>query len=63
MNTTVGSASTIPPHVHEIVITNQTADHFGQITSVILGHSHPVVFKDGQLQVLEVLGHKHDIIL
>ncbi len=63
LNTTIGSAATIPPHVHEIVTTNQSPSNFGQITSTVQGHSHQVVWRSGQLIVLEALGHTHDIIL
>lgn len=62
--TGVGSALPgIVPHTHEIVITNQNPSNFGQLTSINQGHNHPVIWKDGQLQVVEVLGHTHTIIL
>ncbi len=61
--TGISSASGLPPHMHEIVTSNQPVANFSQISSTILGHSHPVVYKDGQLVVLEVLGHTHNLIL
>lgn len=63
VNTTIGGAATIPPHVHEIITTNQPVSNFGQITSTVQGHSHPVIYKNGQLVILEVLGHTHDPII
>jgi hypothetical protein len=62
--TGIGSAgAALPPHMHEIVTSNQSVSNFSQLTSTILGHNHPVVYKDGQLVVLEVLGHTHNLIL
>ncbi len=63
LNTAIGSASNIAPHVHEIVTSNQSPANFGQITSTVQGHSHQVTWRNGQLVVLEALGHTHDIIL
>ena len=61
LNTSLGFTTGIPPHTHEIVI-NEKITSLTQInhtTSVVQGHNHPIV--NGQ--VMEVLGHTHNIIL
>ena len=61
LNTGIGMASNIPPHVHEIVVNEGilTVSQLNQTTNVVQGHSHPVVSGI----VMEVLGHTHNIII
>jgi hypothetical protein len=63
MNTSISSASGVGPHMHEFITTNQAVGNFGQITSVSQGHSHQIRYVNGQLTVLEVLGHTHTLVL
>ena len=61
LNTSIGMAIGIPPHTHEIVVSEKvlSTTQINQTTSVMQGHNHPIV--NGQ--VMEVLGHTHQIIL
>lgn len=51
----------IPPHMHRIVINENTLSlaQINQETSIIQGHTHPII--NGVVQ--EALGHTHDIVL
>lgn len=51
----------IPPHIHQITISEQiiSVSQINQTTDVVQGHNHPII--NGQ--VMEVLGHTHQIIL
>jgi len=61
LTTTIGFSSGIPPHTHEIVINEGilSTNQINQTTNVVQGHSHPIISGE----VMEVLGHKHNIIL
>lgn len=62
LNTTIGSTpGMILPHTHEIVINENTTSllQINQTTNVVQGHSHQIV--NGQ--VMDALGHTHNIIL
>jgi len=61
LNTSISFVPGIPPHTHEIVISEKITalNQINQTTSVVQGHNHPIV--NGQ--VMEVLGHTHTIIL
>lgn len=61
LSTTIGMATNIPPHTHEIVINEKivSINQINQLTSVMQGHNHEIVA--GKVQ--EVLGHTHTIIL
>lgn len=62
LNTTInGVSGAIVPHSHEIVINENTTSlmQINQTTAVSQGHNHPII--NGQ--VMEVLGHTHNIIL
>lgn len=61
LNTSIGFVPGIPPHTHEIVISEKitSVGQINQTTAVSQGHNHPIV--NGQ--VMEVLGHTHTIIL
>lgn len=61
LNTSISFVPGIPPHSHEIVISEKITNvsQINQTTKVSQGHNHPIV--NGQ--VMEVLGHTHDIIL
>lgn len=61
LNTTIGFVPGIPPHTHEIVVSEQitAVGQINQTTAVSQGHNHPIV--NGV--VMEVLGHTHTIIL
>lgn len=61
LNTSIGFTTGIPPHTHEIVINEKiiSVTQINQTTAVTQGHNHPIV--NGQ--VMEVLGHTHNIIL
>jgi hypothetical protein len=61
LNTSLGFTTGIPPHTHEIVINEKITSltQINQTTAVTQGHNHPIV--NGQ--VMEVLGHTHNIIL
>jgi len=63
MNTTLGSTTGIPPHTHEIVRNEKSSVGWSQTTSVVQGHNHPVIVQNGQLVVMEAVGHTHTIIL
>lgn len=59
--TSVGFVPGIPPHTHEIVISEKimSTSQINQTTALSQGHNHPII--NGQ--VMEVLGHTHQIIL
>lgn len=59
--TTIGFVPGIPPHTHEIVISEKitSVTQINQTTALSQGHNHPIV--NGE--VMEVLGHTHKIIL
>lgn len=61
LNTSIGFVPGIPPHTHEIVINEKimSVNQINQTTAVSQGHNHPIV--NGE--VMEVLGHTHQIIL
>ncbi len=61
LNTSIGFVPGIPPHSHEIVINEKITSitQINQTTNVVQGHNHPIV--NGQ--IMEVLGHTHNIIL
>ncbi len=61
LNTSIGFVAGIPPHTHEIVISEKitSVNQINQTTAVSQGHNHPIV--NGV--VMEVLGHTHTIIL
>lgn len=61
LNTSIGFVPGIPPHTHEIVISEKimSVTQINQTTAVSQGHNHPIV--NGE--VMEVLGHTHTIIL
>lgn len=61
LNTGIGMASNILPHVHEIVVNESilAVSQLNQTTNVVQGHNHPIV--NGV--VMEVLGHTHNIII
>jgi len=61
LNTTIGFTTGIPPHTHEIVVNEKiiSVNQINQTTALSQGHNHPIV--NGQ--VMEVLGHTHNIIL
>lgn len=63
LNTTIGMTTGIAPHTHEIVRNEKSINLWSQTTSVSQGHNHPVIFKDGQLVVMEAVGHTHTIII
>jgi len=61
LNTSIGFVPGIPPHTHEIVISEKitSVNQINQTTAVSQGHNHPIV--NGV--VMEALGHTHTIIL
>lgn len=61
LNTSISFVPGIPPHTHEIVISEKITSigQINQTTAVSQGHNHPIV---GGV-VMEVLGHSHTIIL
>lgn len=61
LNTSIGFVPGIVPHTHEIVINEKilTVSQINQTTAISQGHNHPIV--NGQ--VMEALGHTHQIIL
>ena len=61
LNTSVSFVPGIPPHTHTIVINEKimSVSQINQTTALSQGHNHPIV--NGQ--VMEVLGHTHEIIL
>jgi len=65
INTSITNAVGLGLHKHEIVTTNKPIYQFNQLTSVNQGHNHEVVWNSntGRLEVLETLGHTHDLIL
>ena len=63
MSTTLTNAFGIGPHKHDFVTTaTQSPDKMTQLTSVVQGHNHEVLYVSGQLVISEVLGHSHDIL-
>lgn len=61
LNTTLGFTTGIPPHSHTVVVNEKVlaVSQINQTTGISQGHNHPIV--NGQ--VMEVLGHTHQIIL
>lgn len=61
INTSIAFSNGIPPHSHEIVINESiiSTTQINQTTNVVQGHNHPIV--NGE--VMEVLGHKHNLVL
>jgi hypothetical protein len=61
LSTSIGFTTGIAPHTHKIVISEKiiSVNQINQTTNVVQGHNHPIV--NGQ--VLEAVGHKHQIIL
>ncbi len=61
LNTSIGFVPGIPPHTHEIVINEKimSVSQINQTTALAQGHNHPII--NGE--VMEVLGHTHEIIL
>jgi len=61
LTTSLGMSVGFPPHSHEIVINEKitSISQINQTTAISQGHNHPIV--NGQ--VIEVLGHTHQIIL
>lgn len=59
--TSVGFVPGIAPHTHEIVINEKimSVSQINQTTAVSQAHNHPII--NGQ--IMEVLGHTHQIIL
>lgn len=63
VNTTIGFTPGLAPHTHTIVRNETDPSQWNQLSSVSQGHNHPVLFKDGVLTVMPVLGHTHDPII
>ncbi len=65
IHTGITNAVGIGAHKHEIVTTNKPIYQFNQLTSVNQGHNHEVVWnpETGKLEVLEVLGHTHNLLI
>lgn len=65
INTSITNAFGIGPHKHEIVSTDQSIDKFSQLSSIVQGHNHQVVWDASinKLVVLEALGHTHEIFI
>ena len=61
INTSINSSAGIPPHMHTIVVTNLSSS--SQITNMVQGHSHPVLWNGLQYLVQTVVGHSHTIIV
>lgn len=61
LNTSISFVPGIPPHTHEIVVNEKimSVSQINQTTALSQGHNHPIV--NGE--VVEVLGHTHQIIL
>lgn len=61
LNTSISFVPGIPPHTHEIVISEKiiSVAQINQTTAVSASHNHPIV--NGI--VMEVLGHSHTIII
>jgi len=63
MSTTMTNAFGIGPHKHDFVTSNQSPDKMSQLTSIVQGHNHTVVWDGTKLVVLEALSHSHDILM
>lgn len=61
LTTSVGYTTSIVPHTHTIVVSEKITalTQINQVTSVSQGHSHPVIAG----QVLDSVGHRHEIVL
>jgi hypothetical protein len=61
LNTTLGFTPGIPPHSHTIVVNEKVlaVSQINQTTGISQGHNHPVIGG----QVMEVLGHTHQILI
>lgn len=61
LNTSIGFVPGIPPHTHEIVLSEKvlSVNQINQTTNMVQGHSHPVI--NGV--VMSAIGHDHKIIL
>ena len=62
-NTSIGFGPGIPPHSHEITGNQTSPSNWSQNTTVVQGHNHTVIFKNGVLEVLPILGHTHTVII
>lgn len=66
VSTAITNAFGLGPHFHTITVEpSKSQDKFGQLTSVSLGHNHVVRWNasTNKLEVLESLGHVHDILI
>ncbi len=63
INTTIGMTTGIPPHTHTVTRNEKDPGTWSQTTAVSQGHNHPVIVQNGQLVVMEALGHTHEIII
>jgi intein/homing endonuclease len=65
INTGIGFTTGIPPHTHTIHRNETDPSKWSQLTSLSQGHNHDVLYNSntGQLTVIEVLGHTHQIII
>jgi hypothetical protein len=61
LNTSIGFVTGIPPHTHEITVSEKitAVNQINQTTDISASHNHPIV--NGV--VMEVLGHTHTIII
>lgn len=56
-----GSTTGIPAHSHTYVINEKDPSTFNQTSGIAFGHSHQIIFVNGVLTVLPVLGHTHTL--
>ena len=61
--TTLSSAGGIPPHAHQITKNENDPSTWAQLTTVVAGHNHQVVYCNNKLEILKVLGHTHQLNL
>lgn len=61
--TGIGFVPGIPPHTHEIRRNEKDPSTWSQTTQLSQGHNHPVYYQNGELVVMEALGHTHKIII
>lgn len=65
ISTSFSFSNGIPLHKHDFVINEGAISNMSQLTSISQGHNHLITYNSatGKLEVSEVLGHKHEIII
>lgn len=63
VNTSLGFAPGLPPHVHEVTRSGHDPSAWSQLTQVSQGHNHAINVIDGVPVIMEALHHTHKFLL